>query len=67
MRNTKKEPCNIYRVSHLMGILGIGRDKAYALMRSDAFPSIKLGGNYIVSKDKFEDWLNNNSFKKYKL
>ncbi|MBR3306941.1 MAG: helix-turn-helix domain-containing protein [Lachnospiraceae bacterium] len=37
--------------------LSIGRDKAYSLMRSAGFPSIKLGDRYIVTEDALERWL----------
>jgi len=36
---------------------GIGRDKAYQLMHSKAFPSIKIGGSYYVEPKAFMDWL----------
>ncbi len=57
----------IYQVPDIKQIMNIGRDKAYALMRSKAFPSTKLGSTYIVTKDKFEEWLNSVSGKDFKL
>ena len=41
----------------LQELLRVGRDTAYALMRSDSFPSIKLGGRYFVTRDALERWL----------
>ena len=60
-------PPVIYQVPDLTQIMHIGRDKAYALMRSKAFPSTKIGSTYIVTKDKLEEWLNSVSGKDFKL
>ena len=35
-------------VKDLQSILGIGRDTAYALMHSQAFPAMKIGRRYFV-------------------
>ena len=48
---------DIYRVEELTQILPIGRDKAYKLMRSKAFPSIQIGKTYIVRKEDLDSWL----------
>ena len=65
--NTSDGTTEIYRVPDLIQITHFGRDKAYALMRSKAFPSIKIGNTYIVTKDKFEEWLDSVSGKDFKL
>lgn len=43
------------------GVLGISRAGAYTLIKSKGFPKIKIGGRYVVPKDKFLDWINQNS------
>ena len=45
---------NFLMVKDLQEILHIGRDKAYALMHSKAFPAIKIGGRYFVAYKTFE-------------
>ena len=40
--------------------LGIGREKAYALMKISSFPSIRLGKTYFVTVDALENWLKQN-------
>lgn len=55
------EPPRVLRVPDLMEYLGIGRDAAYALMRSKNFPSIKLGKVYIVTITELERWLERNA------
>lgn len=40
----------------LKDILGISIALVYELMKSDAFPSIKIGNRYIVPKEKFIEW-----------
>lgn len=51
-----------YTTKDLCSILRIGKNRANDLMRQKDFPSIKLGGKYIVAKsdlDKFiERWKN---------
>ena len=48
-------------------VMGIGRDKAYQLMRSRSFPSTKIGGNYFVSRDALNRWMLSNERKEYVL
>ncbi len=62
--------CNelgILYVKDLMEVLHIGRDKAYSLMRSKAFPSTQLGKNYFVTIDNLNKWLDDNAGRNYKL
>ena len=47
--------------------LGIGRDRAYALMRSAGFPSTRIGRTYFVTSDNFEKWLNDYKYKTFLL
>lgn len=54
-------------VKELQMNLGIGREIAYKLMRSRAFPSTKIGGRYIVSKDALKRWLQSNEGKNFIL
>ena len=37
--------------------LNIGKDTAYALMRSESFPSFKIGGRYFILEPNFDKWL----------
>lgn len=57
----------VLNVQELQVALGIGRDSAYALMRSRAFPSMKLGGRYIVAKDALKVWMKRNEGKEIHL
>ena len=54
-------------VRDLQKVLGVGRDKAYALMHSTGFPSIKIGGRYYVAQDQLQTWLESYAYKTYKL
>ena len=47
----------LYTTQDLRRILRCGRDKAYSLMRLKGFPSVQLGGQYLVEKNAFEKWL----------
>lgn len=46
---------------------GFGRDKAYQLMHSKAFPSNKIGGRYYVSAEAFDEWLKRYANKEFLL
>nr|WP_289063453.1 helix-turn-helix domain-containing protein [uncultured Anaerostipes sp.] len=54
-------------VRELQELLHIGRDKAYALMHAKAFPSIKIGGQYYVSREELDKWLNRYAYKEFVL
>ena len=38
-------------------VLGISRASAYELVRSKGFPSMKIGTRILVPKDKFIQWI----------
>ena len=54
-------------VKDIQVYFGIGRDKAYSLMRNKAFPSIRIGKRYAVSPDAIERWLRNYEGKTFYL
>ena len=66
MENVIQEPL-VMDVKGLQTALGIGRDTAYSLMRSKGFPSIRIGGHYVVGKDALVIWLKRNEVKTYSL
>ena len=49
----------VYTVEEIETILGISKNTAYALVKSGAFHSVKIGGQYRISKKSFDDWLDN--------
>ena len=44
-------------IKELQSYLGIGKDKAYALVKSKSFPAVKIGGRYYEIKSDFIAWL----------
>lgn len=44
-------------VPEVAAVLGISRAGAYELVRSDGFPSLKIGSRIVVPKEKFIDWI----------
>lgn len=40
-------------------VLGISRANTYILMRSESFPTIRIGKRMIVPKDKLIAWIDN--------
>jgi len=42
-------------------VLGISRAGAYTLIKSEGFPKIQIGGRYVVPKNKFLTWMDENS------
>ena len=44
-------------VQMIADVLGISRSKAYELVSSDGFPSLKLGNRIIVPREQFMEWV----------
>lgn len=47
--------------------LGVSRDRAYGLMHSKCFPSIKLGGRYYVEDTKLREFLDKYAYKEFSM
>ena len=47
-------------VPQLAAVLNISRSSAYALVRSEGFPALKIGSRIVVPKDKLLCWINEN-------
>ena len=47
-------------VKEVSEALGIGRNQAYALVTQEGFPSMKIGQQYFIPKDKFYEWIEEN-------
>ena len=47
-----------------LAALGISRSGAYALARSEGFPSLKIGSRIVIPKDKLQNWINENCLAK---
>jgi len=48
----------VLQATQIMEILGISRGATYALMRSEDFPTVSIGGKRkVVVKDEFVEWL----------
>ena len=44
-------------VPEVAAVLGISRAGAYELVKSEGFPSLKIGSRIVVPKEKFIDWI----------
>lgn len=49
-----------YTVTEIQEILGIGRNSAYALVKSNVFSSVRIGESIRISKRSFDAWLDEN-------
>ena len=58
---------NLLTVQETQSLLRIGRDKAYALMHSKGFPSVKIGGRYFVEEEALREWLNKYRYKEFRV
>ena len=38
-------------------VLGVSISSAYELMHEEAFPSVRIGSRFVVPKDKFRQWM----------
>ena len=44
-------------VKEVSEALGIGINQTYSLVKSDDFPTIKIGQQYFIPKDLFYEWI----------
>ena len=44
-------------VPEVASVLGISRAGAYELVRSNGFPSLKIGSRIVIPKDKLLGWI----------
>jgi len=57
LENNVQGDIRILTAKELSEVLRIGRDKAYALIKSKGFPSICIGKRYIVTEKALNEWL----------
>ena len=50
-----------YTVVEVSKILGIGKNKAYTLIKDANFKVVRIGNSIRVSKKSFDDWLDNST------
>ena len=50
----------VYTTKEMMQILKFGKTKMNALLRSDEFPATKIGGQYRITKEELEKWMEKN-------
>lgn len=67
MQEGKEEIKMLLGTKDLQAKLRISRDRAYALMRASAFPSMKLGGRYYVAEKEVDEWLKRYAYKSFEL
>ncbi len=60
----QKERPDFLTIKDLQERLGIGKNTAYALMKSECFPSIQLGRKWIIEEDAFYEWIKDNRYSK---
>ena len=55
-------PCSnkrVYTCKEVQDILGVSRTTVYNLINSKVFHSVRIGGQYRISKISFDKWLDN--------
>jgi excisionase family DNA binding protein len=50
---------NILTIEDVQELLKLSPKQANALMRSESFPSVKIGREYRVTEDALTDWMQN--------
>jgi len=51
-----------YTVEEISIMLGIGKSKAYALVKEGHFHYVRIGATIRVSKQSFDEWLDRQEF-----
>lgn len=67
MTDDFKNELRVYLPKDISKMMGIGRDKAYALFKSKGFPATRIGKTYFVTPEQFNKWLNDYAGKDYIL
>ena len=49
----------VYTVDEIQDILGVSKTTTYQLIKSKVFHSVRIGGQYRISKKSFDNWLDN--------
>ncbi len=49
----------IYTIEEITAILGVSKTTTYQLVKSGVFHSVRVGGQYRISKKSFDKWLDN--------
>ena len=52
-----KEQRVVYTPADIQAMLGIRLQTVYGMLQSGEIPSIRIGRNYKISKEKFDEWL----------
>ena len=61
------ENLHLLTVKELCTVLHVGRDTAYALMKSQGFPSILIGKRYFVTERALRDWIRQYEYKEFAI
>jgi excisionase family DNA binding protein len=48
----------VYTVAQVAELLGLSTTSTYGLVREGAIPARKLGGRWVIPRQRFHDWLN---------
>ena len=51
-------------VVQMAAVLGISRARAYELVHSEGFPTLKIGSRIMAPKDKLREWIDANTAQK---
>ncbi|MBR4961172.1 MAG: helix-turn-helix domain-containing protein [Clostridia bacterium] len=51
-----------YTVEEIAIMLGIGKSKAYALVKEGHFRTVRIGSTFRISKQSFDEWLDRQEF-----
>ena len=57
----------IYTTEEMRKILKFGKTKMNTLLRSGEFPAVKIGGQYRITKEELEKWMEKNKGKEIYL
>ena len=50
----------VYSIQEVADLLGISKSYAYELVRKGIIPTLVLGRKKVISKEKFNQWINRN-------
>ena len=61
MNNNYERLPDVLNADQLAATLGISRAGAYQLLHSENFPTLRVGKRLLVPKDRFVEWIEQNT------
>ncbi len=66
-KNVNKVNSDFLRIKELASTLNLGESATRKLVLQPSFPKIKIGGTYLIPKEKYKEWINQHLYHAVKI